>query len=141
MEIKYLVDTCIWRDFHEERFSRNGKPIGMYAAQFIIRAIKEKSIFIISDLIIEELNKGYEQNEIDEIFRILYLNKMIIRIETTKSEHLEARKLSEERNLPLGDCLNAVQARSHDALLITRDMHYFNSLSDITKAKRPEEIS
>jgi hypothetical protein len=33
-----------------------------------------------------------------------------------------------------------MQARYHDAILITRDKHFFINLKDIVKAYRPEEL-
>ena len=74
------------------------------------------------------------------MLNLLFLSKILKRIEITKKEHLEAKKLSRERNIPFLDCLNAIQARNYKAIMISQDNHYFEKLSDITKTIKPQEI-
>ena len=66
--------------------------------------------------------------------------KVLIKIDISKAEFIEAKALSSKRNLPFVDCLNAIQARNHKAIMITRDKHFFENLTDITPAKKPFEI-
>lgn len=134
---KYLLDTCIWRDFYENRKNKTGLPIGKSATAFIINLIKNDDSIIFSESLVWELRKDYAENEINNMLNLLFMNRILIRIEITKEDYREARYLSEERNLPFVDCLNAIQARNHKAFLVTRDIHYFNQLSDIITAMKP----
>ncbi len=74
------------------------------------------------------------------MLNLLSINKILIRLEISKKDHLEAKKLSQERNLPYIDCLNAVQARNNGAVLVSQDAHFFEKLSDIVKPVRPQDI-
>ena len=40
---KYLLDTCIWRDFYEDRFSKINRPLGKYAHDLFMKIIKNKN--------------------------------------------------------------------------------------------------
>ena len=75
------------------------------------------------------------------MLNLLFMNKVLIKIDITKEEHLEAKKLSKERNIPYVDCLNAIHARNHKAIMISQDEHYIEGLSDITKTVKPEKIN
>jgi predicted nucleic acid-binding protein len=132
----YLIDTCIWRDFYEDRYGKNGYPLGKYATEFFMNVLAKKDRIIFSETLIMELKNDYSENEINDLLNLLFLNGVLVRIEITKTEYLEAKKLSSERTLPFIDCLNAVQARNHEAALVSQDKH-FKKLSDITRILRP----
>jgi len=134
--MKYFIDTCIWRDFYEDRFSKTGRPLGKYACGLFMRILKNKDQILLSSSIIRELKQRYTEEEIFNLLTLLIKNRTIVRIETTKSECLEARRLSLNRDIPYIDCLNAIQARNHKALLISQDRH-FDGLSDIVKVIKP----
>jgi predicted nucleic acid-binding protein len=136
----YLVDTCVWRDFYEDRFSKSGKHLGKFATDFFMKILKRKDLILFSEGLIREMSNDYERKEIDDMLNLLINSNVLIKIEITKEEFLEAKQLSEKRNLPFIDCLNAIQARNNKAILITRDEHFFKNLSDITKPSRPENI-
>ena len=138
--MKYLVDTCVWRDFYENRLSKTGKPIGKQAHDFFINAIKNKDKIFFSEVLTIELSKDYSVEEINEMLNILFLNGILSKIDITKDESLEAEKLSLSRNLPFADCLNAIQARNNNAVLISQDKHFFKYLSDIAITKKPNQI-
>lgn len=139
--MKYLIDCCIWRDFYEARSGRNGKPFASYASDLFIKLIKSKSTILFSDTLIIELKQAYSSVEINDLLGLLFTNEILIKIKTNEYEFKEAKKLSKEREIPFADCLNAIQARNHNATVVTNDSHYFKSLSDIATAKRPEEIN
>ena len=40
---KYYIDTCVWRDYYENRFSKSGKPFGKYAACLFMKIIKSNA--------------------------------------------------------------------------------------------------
>ncbi len=134
---KYLLDTCIWRDFYENRKNKADLPIGKSATALFIKIIKNQDYILFSEALIWELRKGYYDPEINDMLNLLFTNKILTKIEITKEDYREARRLSKERNLPFVDCLNAIQARNHKAFLVTRDIHYFNQLSDIITAMKP----
>ncbi len=137
---KYLLDTCVWRDFYENRRGRNGRHLGEIAAKLVLRLIADKSIILFSDALIYELSKYFKEKEIEEMLAMLLMNKALVKIMVTAEEFRETKRLSTERNIPLIDCLNAVQARNYDAILVTQDKHILNELSDIKKAVKPEEL-
>ena len=136
----YLLDTCIWRDFYENRFSKIGRPLGKYATRLFMKILKDKNKILFSEALILELKKDYEERDVNDMLNLLFLNKTLERIEITKEEHLEAKKLSQERNIPYIDCLNAIHARNYKAIMVSQDDHYFKNLIDITKTIKPENI-
>lgn len=141
MPEKYLIDTCVWRDFYEARSSKTGNPLGKYATNLFTKILKKRDKILFSKALIWELKKDYDEKEINDMLNLLVLNKILISLEISKEEHLEAKKLCQERNIPYVDCLNAVQARNNSAVLITQDAHFFEKLSDITRPVRPQEIN
>ena len=140
MKKVYLLDTCIWRDFYENRFSKTGRPLGEYATRLFMKILKDKDKILFSEALILELKRDYEEKDVNDMLNLLFLNKTLERIEITKEEHLEAKKLSQERNIPYIDCLNAIHARNYKAIMISQDDHYFKNLIDITKTIKPEDI-
>jgi len=140
MQTTYFLDTCIWIDFYENRVSKTGAPLGRYAKQLFIKILKNKDIILLSDTILFELRQRYEDIEITNLLQWIDKLGSLIKIDIRKEDYLEASKLSKERNLPKNDCLNAIQSRNNRAILISQDRHFFNDLSDITKAKKPQDI-
>ena len=140
MKRVYLLDTCIWRDFYENRFSKIGRPLGEYATRLFMKILKDKDKILFSKALILELKRDYGEKDVNDMLNLLFLNKTLERIEITKEEHLEAKKLSQERNIPYIDCLNAIHARNYKAIMISQDDHYFKNLIDITKTIKPEDI-
>lgn len=133
----YLVDTCIWRDFYEYRFSESGRHLGKYATEFFMRVLKNKDKILFSEGLIRELRKYYTEEGIYDMLNLLFRMQLLVRIEVTPEEFKEAGRLSQDRNLPFVDCLNAVQARNYCAIMVSQDRHYFDNLSDVVKTIRP----
>ena len=133
----YYLDTCIWRDFYEDRLSKTGRPLGKYATDLFMRIMKNKDKILFSETLIWELKKDYSEEEINDMLNLLFLNNTLIKIEILKDEHLEAKKLAQERNIPFVDCLHAVQARNHKAIMVSQDKHFIDNLSDIIKTVKP----
>lgn len=136
----YLLDSCVWRDFYEYRFSKSGKPLGKYATRAFMKIIKDKSKILFSEALIRELKRDYPENDVNGMLQLLIASKIAVRIDITRQEYLEAGKLSHERSIPFVDCLNAVQSRNHKAIMVTQDKHFFRNLSDIIKPVRPQEV-
>ncbi len=140
MTKKYLLDTCVWRDFYEKRFSRSGNNLGRYARVIFMKIIKNKDQILFSEALTKELSRDYDENDINDMLNLLFVNRILIKINITKKEYLESVKLSQMRKVPFVDCLNAVQARNHKAIMVTQDRHFFESLNDITKAVHPQDV-
>ena len=135
--VEYLVDTCIWRDFYEDRISKSGRLLGTEANMFFQKILKNKKDLIpFSEIIVAELLKDYKKEEVFEMLELLELSGKLKRINISKEEHIEAKILSSTRNLPYADCLYAVQARNNKAILITQDKHFFNNLNDICEVRK-----
>lgn len=137
---KYFLDTCIWRDFYEDRIGFFGKPLGDLAAALIIKITKTKNTILFSETLFWELKKDYSLIEIKNMLNFLFISRVLIKVEITKEEYAEAKILAEKKNVPFVDCLNAVQARNHEAIMISRDKHFFENLSNIVETKKPEDI-
>ncbi len=137
---KYFLDTCIWRDFYENRIDFSGKPLGDLAAALIIKITKTKNTIIFSETLFWELKKDYSLFEVENMLNFLFISGVLKKVEITKKEYLDAKMLAEKKNIPFVDCLNAIQARNHEAVMISRDKHFFENLSNIVETKRPEDI-
>jgi predicted nucleic acid-binding protein len=136
----YYLDTCIWRDFFEDRISRSGNLFGKYAAALFIKIMENKDTIIFSDSLIWELKRDYDEEEVMDMLSFLFFSKVLIKIEITPEEYKEAKALSIQRQIPFIDCLHAIQARNHDAIMVSQDKHFIRNLSDIIKTIRPQEI-
>ena len=141
MRKKYFLDTCIWRDFYEDRFGQRGRPLGKYAADLFMKIMKKKDQILFSKSLVMELKIDYGEQEIMDMLNILFMSKILTKVEITKEEYVEAKELSQKRNLPFVDCLNAVQARNHEAVMVSQDKHFLEDLKDIIQAVKPEDIN
>jgi predicted nucleic acid-binding protein len=103
--------------------------------------LKNKDKILFSEALVRELKKDYSEEDINDMLNLLFINKTLLRIEITKEEYSEAKKLSGERNLPFIDCLNAIQARNHKAIMVSRDEHFIKNLSNIVKPAKPENLN
>ena len=133
----YYFDTSIWIDLLEDRKGFVGEPLGGYAMKLICSIRSDKSVLVISDLLIKELVKHYTVNEIKSMLKPF--ERFTRKIVTDKRQEIEARKLALQRNVPQGDALHAILARDNNLLLIARDNH-FRRLEDISDHYRPEDL-
>ena len=140
MSRKYIIDSCIWRDFYEDRVSKSGRPLGEYAFNLFIKILKKNDVILFSEGLIRELRKRYSEHEIIERLNLLKHIGTLTRIEITKEEDFEANELALRRKIPYVDCLNAIHARKHKAMLVSQDKHIIHGLSDIATGVRPEGI-
>src|SRR4030042_795489 len=119
MAKKYIIDSCIWRDFYEDRVSKSGRPLGKYAYDLFVKILKRGDIILFSESLIRELRKKYSEGEINERLNLLNHIGALTRIAITNDEDAESRGLSAKRKIPRFDCLNAVHARDHGAILVS----------------------
>lgn len=138
MAEKYYLDAAIWRDFHENREDKFG-PLGEWAFDLFRKIRETKSKALYSDLVVDELSKDFNQDEIKEIFKIMSDENLLEKVEMKKEQFQEAARLKRELKIPFGDCLHAIIARDNDAIMVTRDQH-FELLQDIVDVKKPEEL-
>lgn len=141
MEQRFIVDTCIFRDFYENRKGYIGETLGQFASEFFAKVIARKCTILFSDELIRELAIYYDMSDVNDMLNFFFATNVLVRIEVKIEERLEANKLSHERNLPMIDCLNAILARNYHAILISQDRHILKDLKDITKSARPQDIS
>lgn len=135
MSKRYYIDTCIWRDYFEDR-SDNLRPLGEWAFRLIRKAVEEGIEVIFSDLIKEELLKEYSEEKIKDIISIV---PDITWIEATEEHRAEGRAIAQRLGIPDFDVMHAILARDNDAILISRDKHYLE-LTYIVDVKKPEEL-
>lgn len=135
---KYYIDACIWRDFHENREDKF-RPLGEWAFN-LFRMIREtKSKVLYSNIVVEELSKAYDANEIKEIFKIVEQDGLLEKAEIRKEQIQEAARLKRERGLPFTDLLHAIIACDNGAIMVTRDVH-FEDFEDIVTIRKPEDL-
>jgi predicted nucleic acid-binding protein len=134
--MNYYFDTCIWRDYYENR-NDNYRPLGEWALALIKKIQKEEGIIFYSELVIDELKKEYTPETIKKIINIPYIK--LIDLNFTQSQIQEATILGKIRRVGFSDAFHAILARDNNAMLITRDVHFYE-LRDIVKIKKPEEL-
>ena len=138
MTNKYLIDTCIWRDYYENR-SDKFRPLGDWALAFLNKAMEECSIIIYSNFIIKELRNDYTEEEIENILNIVKEYPLLKRINVENKHIKQASILSRKRGIPFGDAIQVIVARDLNATVITRDNH-FEKVQDVATSKKPEEL-
>jgi len=136
---RYLLDTCIWRDFYEERFGPGGRPLGELAAKLIMKIIKKKDIILFNDKIISELRKDYSLDEINSMLNLLFLTGTVKKVRISDAALALCFEIAEERGIPSGDALNAIVAGEEDAIMVSQDKHY-QLLTDFCVVKKPEQV-
>ncbi|MFH1173993.1 MAG: PIN domain-containing protein [archaeon] len=127
--MRYYVDTCIWRDFWEDR--KDPRPLGEYAEKFFLNVFKRKDTLLFSDRILAELKIALSSDEIEQLFSAFVAAGLLEKVPITEGIREKARK----GPLHYGDMIHALLAREHDAVLVTRDKH-FRSIPHI----KPESI-
>lgn len=136
--MKYYLDSCIWRDYWEDRRD-NMRPLGEFALNFLNKIIDNQDFVVVSNLVRKELSTRFSYEQIKEIFKIISDEYLLVDITYTESQVKEAALISKSRNVPFGDALNAILARDNNSILISRDRHY-EELQDICLAKKPEDL-
>ena len=138
MAQKYYLDTSIWLDYYENR-SDNLRPLGEWAFRLLKTIIETDDIVCYSKTTLKEFNNcGYDEKTLKEILSIVKPQNLI-KIKISAEQFEEGKKISKERNLPLGDVLNAILSRDNELVLVARDRH-FEELTDIAMAYKPEEL-
>lgn len=137
MSQKYYLDSCIWRDYFENRADKF-RPLGDWAFSLIKKIIKEDDLILISDLVKEELCAAYSEKEVQNIFSIVP-EEVLVKVDISKEQLNEAMQISKKFEIPVKDALHAILARDNDAILVTRDKHFLE-LEKKVKIKKPEDL-
>jgi len=137
--LKFYLDTCIWRDFFEDRFD-GLKPLGEFAFRFLKQCKERKIPIIVSDAVVFELRHYFSQERVDEVFS--HFGNIIVNVFATPQQFSEANKewVKRGKKLPFDDVLHAVLAKHHKSVLVTRDSHFFDFLTSIVEVEKPEDI-
>lgn len=133
---RYYLDTCIWRDYFEDRRD-NLRPIGEWAFQLLRNIADEENIVIFSRIVLKELRRVYNEQEIKSLFSIIP-NELLLEAEVFSKQIAEAEIRAKILGIPTNDVLHLIIARDNNAILVTRDKHLL-FLDDI-EIRMPEEL-
>ncbi len=116
-------------------------PLGELAFQFLKRCEEKGAQILVSDAVIVELKTYLSDEKVGQLFTPF--QGIIRNIVATKAQVIEARGewLKRNKDLPFKDVLHAVLAKHHEAVVITRDKHFFEELSAIAASEKPEDAT
>lgn len=137
MAENYYIDSCIWRDYFENR-SDKFRPLGDWAFSLIKLIIQENNLIIYSDLVEEELHEGFSEEDIKKIISIVP-KENLVKIESSSEQLKEAIQIAKKLRIPVKDTLHAILARDNDAIMVTRDKHFYELSGKVT-IKKPEDL-
>lgn len=112
---KYYLDTCIWRDYLENRYD-SLKPLGEFSLQLINKIVEDENILCYSDIVIKELKKALPQEEITDLISIIPQH-LRLKLTISRQQAHEAKKLMRTFNIPFGDAMHAILTRDANAIL------------------------
>jgi hypothetical protein len=136
MKTKYYLDTCIWRDYFENRKDRF-RPLGEWALFLLNMIIDDDNLILYSNLVLDELRKKYDEKTISNLFKPF--ENYLFKVGMSRQQMLEASRISNSLYIPFADALHAILARDNNAILITRDKHLFK-LQNMVEVATPEEL-
>jgi len=134
---RFYLDACIWRDYFEDREDRF-RPLGEWAFRLIKKIIEDGDLFVISDVLIEELREPYTSEEIKNLFEIVP-KKLSLKIEYSKKQLRRAFEIKNKFNIPFKDALHSILAKDNNAILITRDKHFYELIGEVD-VRKPEDL-
>lgn len=131
---RIYCDTCVYRDLFEGRKGR-WLDFGEVALN-VFKQVKDKKYnLVISSWVIDEFKK-YKNEKILLDFIKTFEEQSIIRIEKTKEDEDQARKLS-KTNYP--DALHIILAKKANAIyLVTRNIDDFSEFRHLIEITKPE---
>ncbi len=132
---RYYLDTCIWRDYFENRSDRF-RPLGEWAFQFLRKIIDDEDLIFYSNVVENELAEFYSAEKISEIFSIVP-KELLIRVNASSEQLLRSHILSKKLGIPRNDVTHFILARDNHAVLVSRDAH-LAVLGNLVK--KPEEL-
>jgi predicted nucleic acid-binding protein len=136
MHEKYYLDTSVWMDYYEDRKDPS-RDIGEYAFKLLCKLFASKSIIVVSDFLMRELETYYSLDMIRGMSRPF--ESIFVKVAASEEQKEEAKRIAKEKNVPNGDALHAILSRDNNSILVSRDRH-FQLLKDICESVIPEEI-
>lgn len=133
--MRYYLDTCIWRDYFENRSDRF-RPLGEWALRLINKIIEENSLILFSELVVEELREAYTREQVNEIFSIMP-RKCFLFVDFKVEYIIELNRL--KGKFPTKDAKHLILAVKNNAILVTRDEHFIQYCDEF-EIKKPEEL-
>ena len=130
--IKYYLDTSILLDYYEKRENND-----YIALKLIEKIILNNDTIIYSDIHIKELKKIYSKEELLCLIREIKTNKIFVHV--SRWQRIEARKISQTKDVPFLDILHAIIARDNESILVSNDKDFI-FLKNITLIKTPREL-
>ncbi|MFO8016244.1 MAG: PIN domain-containing protein [Candidatus Woesearchaeota archaeon] len=121
MTNKFYLDTCIWRDYLEDRKDRF-RPLGEWAHRLIRKIIDDSEIIIISDILLKELGRDLTDDQIRNMLGIIPV-QLIMNVYHTETQARLAMGIKKRNKIPFNDALHSVIARECAAVLVSRDSH------------------
>lgn len=137
MTRKFYLDTCIWRDYFEDRKDRF-RPLGEWAFRLIKSIIENEDEIVYSELIIEELKEYYSEEDINQVFSIVPPS-LLVKIQESAEDTEKAMHISKRQKIPRKDALHAILAEKSSSTLVTRDKHFWE-ISDQIDIRKPEDL-
>ena len=137
MNKRYYLDSCIWKDYFENRSDRL-RPLGDWALALIKKIISEGDLFVISNKVIEELRKDYSLEDLKSMFEIIP-KTLIVEVLTNERLIKEALNIKNKFGIHFGDALHISLAKENKAILVSRDNHFYEIQTEI-EVKKPEDL-
>jgi len=134
---RYYLDSCIWIDYFENRSDRF-RPLDEWAFSLIKNIIENNDVIIYSNLVKEELAELYSEEQIRNIFSIVP-KLLLIKVAIKESHIKEAITLSKRLKIPAKDATHAILARDNNAIMVTRDKHFYELKNEVFIVK-PEDL-
>lgn len=134
---KYYIDSCIWIDYLEDRKDRF-RPLGEWACMLIQKIIKNKDVIVYSNAIEKELKKKYPIEKISCYLEAVP-KESFERIAYSEAQVIKAGFISKKFRIPSVDALHALLAKENNAIIVTRDKHFYELEKHLT-VKKPEEL-
>ncbi len=111
--MKYYFDTCIWRDYFENRTDRF-RPLGEWALKLINKIIEEGGLIIFSNLVEEELKEFYSEEKLKSLLGIVPAELLVI-VKSSVNQVKEARRIAGVFKVPhKGMCIASSKFSTQD---------------------------
>lgn len=133
--MKIYFDTNIYIDYLENR-TDGLRPLGSFAFELFRRSIECEFDIIVSDFVINELERYIDEKRINEVMDSIKKANKLVKICKSKED---VKKAGLSSNKP--DALHALLAKKAGAeYIITRNIKDFLEFSHLVKPVLPENI-
>lgn len=137
--MRYYLDTCIWRDYVEERVGKKGRLLGINAQRLFLKIISQKATLYYSKTLLREIRLSPLHQDILEFMDFVSKVTTLVFLPELPSDLSYAKNRAKLLDIPLADVLHALLAGRHGAVLVTTDPD-FDQLKDLSEIKKPEEL-